>query len=76
MEHGKAGTTAQAAVSRLRWSLFSHYAVLLLATVILGGLLTPCFADEPVPDPSGTATGDRTTTTDAAGNPVCSSCAA
>ena len=68
MEHGKAGTTAQA-VSRLRWSLFSRYAVLLLSTVILGGLLTPCFADEPAPDPSGTATGDRTTTTDAAGNP-------
>jgi len=35
----------------------------------LGSLLTPCFADEPAPDPSGTATGDRTTTTDAAGNP-------
>jgi Amt family ammonium transporter len=69
MEHGKAGATARAAVRRLRWSLFSRYAVLLLATIVLGGLLTPCFADEPAPDPSGTATGDRTTTTDAAGNP-------
>src|SRR6202163_598915 len=66
MEHGKAGTTAQDAVRRRRWS---RYAVLFLATVILGSLLTPCFADEPAPDPSGTATGDRTTTTDAAGNP-------
>jgi Amt family ammonium transporter len=69
MEHGKAGTTAQAAVRRLRRSLFSRYSVLLVAAVILGSLLTPCFADEPAPDPSGTATGDRTTTTDAAGNP-------
>ena len=66
MEHGKAGTTAQDAVRRRRWS---RDAVLFLATVILGSLLTPCFADEPAPDPSGTATGDRTTTTDAAGNP-------
>ena len=34
-----------------------------------GRFADPRFADEPVPDPSGTATGDRTTTTDAAGNP-------
>jgi Amt family ammonium transporter len=66
MGHGKAGTTAQDAVRRRPWS---RYAVLFLPTVILGSLLTPCFADEPAPDPSGTATGDRTTTTDAAGNP-------
>ena len=44
-------------------------AVLLVAAVILGSLLSPCFADEPAPDPSGTVTGDRNTTTDAAGNP-------
>ena len=42
----------------------------LFALVILGGMLTPCFADQgPAPDPSGTATGDRTTTTDAGGTP-------
>jgi len=69
MEHGKAGTTAQAAVRRLRRSLFSRYGVLLVAAVILGSLLSPCFADEPAPDSSGTVTGDRNTTTDAAGNP-------
>jgi ammonium transporter, Amt family len=28
----------------------------------------PCFADEPKPDPSGIATGDKTTAVDAAGN--------
>jgi Amt family ammonium transporter len=53
----------------VRRSLFSRYAVLLVAAVILGSLLSPCFADEPAPDPSGTVTGDRNTTTDAAGNP-------
>ena len=43
---------------------------MLLGVLVLGGLLTPCFADgPPVPDPAGTATGDRNSTLDAAGNP-------
>src|SRR5450432_1035741 len=42
----------------------------MLAFVVLGGVLSPCFAfDGPSPDPAGTATGDRTSTTDAGGNP-------
>lgn len=69
MDDGRMGTTPQASMRRSRWSLFSRRAVLLLATFALGSLLTPCFADEgPAPDPSGTATGDKTSTTDAAGN--------
>ena len=37
---------------------------------MLGYVSTPCFADDgPVADPAGTATGDKTTTYDAAGNP-------
>jgi len=42
---------------------------MVLATVVLGGLLMPCSADDgPAPDPAGTATGDKTTTFDAGGN--------
>jgi Amt family ammonium transporter len=41
-----------------------------LAAGILAALATPCSADDgPKPDPSGTATGDKTTAVDAAGNP-------
>ena len=36
---------------------------------MLAGLSTLSFADDPKPDPSGTATGDKTTAVDAAGNP-------
>jgi Amt family ammonium transporter len=44
--------------------------VLLLAAALLGGLSAPCFADDgPKPDPAGTATGDKTSAVDAAGNP-------
>ena len=52
MERRKSGDHRAGAVRRLRWSLFSRYAMLLLATLVLGGLLTPCFADEgprPIP---------------------------
>ena len=45
-------------------------AVVLLATILLPWLSTRCFADDgPKPDPSGVATGDRTSAVDAAGNP-------
>ena len=41
----------------------------LLATGMLGVLLSPCFAaDVPKPDPAGVATGDKTTAVDAGGN--------
>ena len=45
MEDGRAGAAAPSAVRRLRGSLFLRYAVLFFATVMLGGCLTPCFAD-------------------------------
>lgn len=42
----------------------------ILFAVLFAGLKTPCFADDgPKPDPSGTATGDKTSVMDAAGNP-------
>ena len=45
-------------------------AAILLAAGLLAGLSTRCFADDgPKPDPSGTATGDKTAAVDAAGNP-------
>ena len=67
----KEGNIAQHIVRRTwRSSVFLSSAALLLVTWILAGLLTPCLADqEPKPDPSGTATGDKTTVVDAAGNP-------
>ena len=55
-----------------RWQLLLRFraAVMILAIVAFGGALTRCLAyDGPAPDPAGTATGDKTTTTDAAGNP-------
>jgi Amt family ammonium transporter len=64
----KNGTLAAHVATRSRWCLL-RLSALLLATVVLGGLSVPCFADEgPAPDPAGTATGDKTTTYDAAGN--------
>ncbi|MGB8919570.1 MAG: hypothetical protein WCC89_22145, partial [Candidatus Sulfotelmatobacter sp.] len=53
----------------LRLSLVSTAATIILAAGLFAGLSTPCFADDgPKPDPSGTATGDKTTAVDAAGN--------
>lgn len=44
--------------------------VILLAAGLFAALATPSLADDgPKPDPSGIATGDRTTAADAAGNP-------
>jgi Amt family ammonium transporter len=52
------------------FSLRRSGAVILLVTMtMLAGLPARAFADEPKPDPSGTATGDKTTAVDAAGNP-------
>jgi Amt family ammonium transporter len=54
----------------MRFSLLRSGAVILLVTMtMLAGLPARAFADEPKPDPSGTATGDKTTAVDAAGNP-------
>ena len=44
--------------------------VVLLGAVLLGALATRSFADPPAPDPTGAATGDRTSVVDAAGNPL------
>lgn len=40
-----------------------------LIIAIFCGPLSACYADAPKPDPSGIATGDKTTAVDAAGNP-------
>jgi hypothetical protein len=53
----------------LRLWLVSAGSAIVLAAGLLAGLSTQCLADEPKPDPSGTATGDKTTAVDAAGNP-------
>jgi Amt family ammonium transporter len=53
-----------------RWRLSSfRSAMMILTVVVFAGLLARCFAyDTPSPDPAGTATGDRNSTTDAGGN--------
>src|SRR6202046_2168872 len=54
----------------LRLSLVSAGTTIVLAAALFGGLSAPCFADDgPKPDPSGVATGDKTTAVDGAGNP-------
>src|ERR1700685_2334291 len=54
----------------LRQSLVSASVTMVLAVGMLAGLSALTFADDgPKPDPSGTATGDKTTAVDAAGNP-------
>ncbi|HVN78014.1 MAG TPA: ammonium transporter [Terriglobia bacterium] len=67
----KEGNTAQRTVRHWwRTPVFLSSATTLLVTWLLAALLTPCLADqEPKPDPSGIATGDKTTVVDAAGNP-------
>src|SRR6202789_1684923 len=53
----------------MHFSLRRSGAVILLVTMtMLAGLPARAFADEPKADPSGTATGDKTTAVDAAGN--------
>ena len=69
MDHGKTEPVRRNVIRPFRW-LALRTASAVLALVVLGGTLVPCFAfDGPSPDPAGTATGDRTTTFDAAGNP-------
>jgi ammonium transporter, Amt family len=69
MSEGKDGNLAPDVAARAWWCVLRSRAILLLAAVVLGGLLTPGFADDgPAPDPAGTATGDKTSTTDAGGN--------
>ncbi|HSS99953.1 MAG TPA: hypothetical protein VLK33_23120, partial [Terriglobales bacterium] len=49
---------------------FSRTAMMVFVIMLFAGCLVPSFADNaPVPDPAGTATGDKTTTYDAGGNP-------
>ena len=69
MDSGKVDIVRLSLVRRLRL-LGIRTASSILAMIVVGGVLAPCFAfDGPAPDPAGTATGDRTTMTDAAGNP-------
>jgi Amt family ammonium transporter len=70
--------TKRAGRSSLRLSLLKpcltktrfikQYAAVLLLAGFLAALSPPCFADDPKPDPSGIATGDKSTAVDAAGN--------
>src|ERR1700692_2688757 len=54
----------------LRLSLVSAGTTIVLAAGLFAGLSAPCFADDaPQPEPSGVATGDKTTAVDGAGNP-------
>ena len=62
--------TKRAERPSLRRLLGSAISAILLAVVVLAGLGKYGFADDgPKPDPAGTATGDKTTAVDAAGNP-------
>src|ERR1700692_4832474 len=54
----------------LRRSLLSASAAILLAGALFAGPATPCLADDgPKPDPSGAATGDKSSAVDGGGNP-------
>src|SRR5271166_4483542 len=62
--------TKRAGRRSLRRSLVAASAAMVLMAGMLVGLSTSSFADDgPKPDPAGTATGDKTTAVDAAGNP-------
>jgi Amt family ammonium transporter len=62
--------TKRAGRRSLRRLLLAGSAVAVLMAGMLAGLSASSFADDgPKPDPAGTATGDRTTAVDAAGNP-------
>ena len=69
MDGGRDENTEPRVKKRSQLSLLGRAALMTFAIVALGGLLTACFADEPAPDPSGAATGDKTVTFDAPGNP-------
>ncbi|MGA9390703.1 MAG: hypothetical protein WBV69_09680, partial [Candidatus Sulfotelmatobacter sp.] len=54
----------------LRLSLRTALAAMILIVGVVAGLTASCFGDDgPKPDPSGTATGDKSAVVDAAGNP-------
>ncbi|MGA2345648.1 MAG: hypothetical protein ABSF93_06550, partial [Candidatus Sulfotelmatobacter sp.] len=62
--------TKRAGRRSLRRSFVAGSAVVVLMAGMLAGLCASSFADDgPKPDPAGTATGDKTTAVDAAGNP-------
>src|SRR5580658_3708339 len=62
--------TKQADRHSLRLWLVSAGTAVVLAAGMLAGLAMPCLADDgPKPDPAGTATGDKSSAVDAAGNP-------
>src|SRR5215475_14647255 len=70
MDGGRNQQTETCVKKRSRFSLFCRSTVMIFAVLAIGGFLTTGFADDgPAPDPSGTATGDKTVTIDAAGNP-------
>ena len=56
------------AVGRYEYRCFRGLTLLLALFITCGGARI-CLAEEPKPDPAGIATGDKTTATDAAGNP-------
>lgn len=57
-------------VQRLQSPRFFPTLAMAFVVAVLAGFLTPCFAgNAPAADPAGTATGDKTSTLDAGGNP-------
>ena len=70
MNNEKEVNMAQSIMKRLCQPRFLRRVAIILATLVLGGLLVSCFADEPARDPAGIATGDKTSTYDAGGNAV------
>src|ERR1700689_1049487 len=61
--------TKRAERRSLRRGLAAMSAAFVLVAGMLAGLSATSFADEPKADPAGTATGDKTSAVDAAGNP-------
>lgn len=69
MHETKGRNAARSVARRSRCSQLPFTAGAVLAVVLLSGMVSPCFADQtPQPDPSGIATGDKTSAMDAAGN--------
>jgi len=70
MAEGNKESVAQLSRRSLGSFLLSGILVTLLCAALLGATASQCFGDQiPAPDPAGIATGDRTSVTDAAGNP-------
>lgn len=63
--------TKQAERQSLHRSLAAASTTIILVVTVLVGLACLSFAEDgPKPDPAGTATGDKTSAVDAAGNPL------